>query len=323
MTTFAHIMTARIILFILSALILHAVPTRACTSALVGRNRSASGKMLLWKHRDTFSVQNFIARGRGPVFDFVALFNAGDSTLSEAWAGVNRAGFAVMNTASYNLAPDTAALRDREGLIMTLALGSCATIGDFENMLDTLPRPLGVQANFGAMDRTGHGAYYETDDNGYRKFPLTADSLLIRTNFSCSGQCGPGLGLERYDAATTLIGRRCDITPILLTDTVSCSFHPHSGRNSYIDRGQYIPRYSTSASIVIDEDGHIWIKPGYPPLSPVTYRADIDSIPSSLLPDRLDGWHSPAWRTIEKTRNSHFRQTGDGTRIVTFIKPQL
>ena len=36
-------------------------------------------------------------------------------------------------------------------------------------MLDTLPRPLGVQANFGAMDRTGHGAYYETDDNGYRK----------------------------------------------------------------------------------------------------------------------------------------------------------
>ena len=35
------------------------------------------------------------------------------------------------------------------------------------------------------------------------------------------------------------------------------------------------------------------------------------------------GWHSPAWRTIEKTRNSHFRQTGDGTRIVTFIKPHM
>ncbi len=64
MTTFAHIATARIILFILSALILHAVPTQACTSALVGRNHSASGKMLLWKHRDTSSVQNFIARGR-------------------------------------------------------------------------------------------------------------------------------------------------------------------------------------------------------------------------------------------------------------------
>ena len=34
-------------------------------------------------------------------------FNAGDSLLHEAWTGFNEAGLAIMNTASYNLAPDT------------------------------------------------------------------------------------------------------------------------------------------------------------------------------------------------------------------------
>ena len=86
--------------------------------------------------------------------------------------GNNETGFAVMNTASYNLAPDTAVYKDREGDVMTQALKECRVLADFESLLDRLPRPLGVQANFGAMDATGAAAYYETCDSGFVKFDV-------------------------------------------------------------------------------------------------------------------------------------------------------
>ena len=298
MTTFAHIATARIILFILSALILHAVPTRACTSALVRRNRSASGKMLLWKHRDTSSVRTSLPAAAS-VFDFVALFQRRRLHPVEAWAGVNRAGFCRNEHRQLQPRPGhRRPARPREPDRPSPS-DHAPTIGDFENMLDTLPRPLGVQANFGAMDRTGHGAYYRpttTDTANSPHSRLTAHThqfLLLRTVRSRTRTRALRRGHNPYRPPMRHHPHSAHRHSQLLIP-------PHSGRNSYIDRGQYIPRYSTSASIVIDEDGHIWIKPGYPPLSPVTYRADIDSIPSSLLPDRLDGWHSPAWRTIEK-----------------------
>lgn len=264
-----------------------AIVALACTSAIIGPGASLSGRTLLWKHRDTSSLRNFVARVDRPgEIPFIALFNAGDSLRSEAWVGVNAKGFAVMNTASYNLAPDTASLRDREGIIMARALATCRSLADFESLLDSLPRPLGVQANFGAIDSTGAGAYYETADTGYIRFPLSPDSMLIRTNFSLSGQCGPGLGLERYDAACHLLANRRDIAPLTLTDSVSCSYWPRkTPPPAADDRGQYIPRRSTSASVVI-EGTTMTIRPGNPARPGArTYIATLDSIPAPLLPD--------------------------------------
>ena len=74
-----------------------------CTSAIVGGARSASGRPLLWKNRDTGQQHNFVEKvvtGRPGEFRYVGLFNAGDSLLREAWMGMNEAGFAFMNTAS-------------------------------------------------------------------------------------------------------------------------------------------------------------------------------------------------------------------------------
>ena len=90
----------------------------------------------------------------------MALFNAGDVRLREAWVGFNEAGFAVMNTASYNLAPDTARVRDREGVIMARALATCRSVADFTSMLDSAIScgTMGVQANFGVVDAYGAGA---------------------------------------------------------------------------------------------------------------------------------------------------------------------
>ena len=109
-----------------------------CTSAIISADRALSGRMLLWKHRDSGHPHNFVAKvDRGadkagrPTLAFVGLFNAGDRELKEVWAGMNEAGLGIMNTASYNLAPDTAVVKDREGLVMAEALKSscrCLTV---------------------------------------------------------------------------------------------------------------------------------------------------------------------------------------------------
>ena len=292
----------------------------ACTSALVGAGRSASGHALLWKHRDSGFPQNFIERvdATDSTFAYVGLFNGGDSLLREVWTGVNERGFAIMNTASYNLAPDTAKFKDREGIIMTLALRRCTSAGDFALLLDSLPRPLGVQANFGVIDATGAGAYFEANDYGYTTFPLERDSLLIRTNFSCSGTCGDGLGRMRYANAVSLLGGRGLISPRLLTDTISRSFYHAglgcdvraSGLGEVEDKGEFIPRRSTSASVVIQTapQPEMWVILGYPPLS-TAQKVTLDSIPCGLRPT-LPGALSPVSAENLRRRDRLFRRAG-------------
>ena len=184
------------IIAVFSVLIPMNITCDACTSAIVGPGRSKSGHAMLWKHRDTGTEHNFIDRVSNPGhLTYVALFNGGDSLRNEAWMGMNEAGFAIMNTASYNLMPDTASYKDREGEVMRKALERCRTIDDFMNLLDTLPKPMGVQANFGVIDASGNGGYFETDDFSYTPFFLNdTTDLIIRTNFSFPGNDTTGIG---------------------------------------------------------------------------------------------------------------------------------
>lgn len=138
-------------------------PASACTSAIVGASRNPSGRPILWKHRDTSTIDNkveYVAPKDGH-FGYTALFNAADSKLREAWMGMNDAGFAVMNTASYNIKDDKVPAKkmDKEGILMTRALQTCRTVDDFARLLDSYPRPMGVEANFGVIDATGNGAF--------------------------------------------------------------------------------------------------------------------------------------------------------------------
>lgn len=228
----------RIILFFAIFVALEAAP---CTDAIVGARRSATGVTLLWKNRDTSHRHNFVGKSRGPKYDFTALFNSDDTAMAEAWAGVNSAGFAIINSQSYNLAPDTATVADREGLVMARALGTCASVADFEALLDSLPRPLGVQSNFGVADAEGRAAWFETSDWAWRRYDVSPDSVAVRSNFSLSGLSGPGLGHDRYDEARRLLKDRPLISPGFLIDTVSLSGP--------------IPRPSTSARIVVSTNG--------------------------------------------------------------------
>ena len=91
------------------------VDAAACTSAIISGSLTADGRPILWKHRDTSDLNNKVERidaaGKIP---YVALFNSSDKECKEAWMGMNDAGFAIMNTASYNLKNDTVSVMDKE-----------------------------------------------------------------------------------------------------------------------------------------------------------------------------------------------------------------
>ncbi len=285
----------------------------ACTSAIVSGKCTPDGRPLLWKNRDTGTLQNFVDRvspSDSLSMAYVALFNAGDTLREQAWIGVNEASFAIMNTASYNLAPDTARVRDREGYVMARALGRCRTLADFEQLLDTLQRPLGVQANFGVVDASGQGAFYETCDTGYVRF-LLSDSptgVLIRTNFSVSGEPDGGYGYIRYNNAEHLTAPEAAarmLTPQFFTDTVSCSFyHSLYGYDvlenkdcpEWIVDQDFIPRHSTSASVVVvcrkdisdTREPVMWCALGYPPCA-IAQACTVYNVAPGLQPCRRTG----------------------------------
>ena len=273
----------------------------ACTSAIVGASRSATGRPMMWKHRDTGTEHNFVDRVEKPgCIGYIGLFNGGDSLRREAWMGMNDAGFMIMNTASYNLAPDTAQLKDREGDVMRRALEVCRTVDDFRSLLDTLARPMGVQANFGVLDASGAGGYFETDDVGYIPYMLS-DSVpvIIRTNYSVSGNDTDGYGYIRYANAEYLLGDKIDkggIKPSDFTEGLSLSYyHSLLGRDFLADTTfrwvvdqDFIPRRSSSASIVMvagetPDKNYMGVRLGYPPVADL-YIVGLKDIPEAVRP---------------------------------------
>lgn len=288
-----------LLLIILSGAVAEAL---GCTSAIIGPKASASGRPLLWKHRDTSAIDNKIEYipSKDGAYGYVALFNADDRDLEQAWMGMNDAGFAIMNTASYNIKNDKVpnSEMDREGYVMTIALRSCRTIGDFEKLLEQLPRPMGVEANFGVIDATGNGAFFETNNDSFVRFDLSdaEDNVLVRTNYSHAGRKGQGLGYVREDDAKCLLRPYVEsrsVTPEVLTEKLSRSFYNDLKGRDYATAGEryvvdqdFIPRYKSTATIVIEgmlpvedastvtprtvaEEYIMWTGMGYPPCSEI------------------------------------------------------
>lgn len=327
-------------LLILS-LLLSVQASIACTSAIISGKVTKNGRPLLWKHRDTGNEQNFIARvaPEGNKYGFVALYNGGDSLLESAWMGMNDAGFAIMNTASYNLMPDTAKFVDQEGVVMRKALETCRTLIDFENLLASLPKPLGVQANFGVLDANGNGAYYETDDHNFTRFLLenAGEGFLIRTNYSVNGKEDGGYGYIRENNARYWIEPHAvsrDIIPELFTEGISRSFYHSLIGRDFMNSGDrwavdqdFVPRKSSSASIVIEgmlpdetpEDMTMWSVVGYPPVSHV-HAVTINDVPEELQPTLL-GFKSPyCQETIDRKNEVFSIKRGSGSHYLDLFK---
>ena len=133
------------------------VVDKACTSIIITGKATLDGRPLMWKHRDTGAPYNHIGYFDEGGYRFLGLVNSDDPE-GAVWTGSNETGFSIMNTASYNLKDDDIKEMDQEGNLMRKALRVCKTVQDFEHFLDTLPRPMRVEANFGVIDAYGGAA---------------------------------------------------------------------------------------------------------------------------------------------------------------------
>lgn len=318
----------------------------ACTSAIISGKKTASGRPILWKHRDTGCLDNRVEliKAHGDCYEFVALFDATDPADTAAWTGFNEKGFAIMNTASYNLNNDDVpeSNMDREGVVMKLALEHCTTVDDFEQLLLTLPKPMGVEANFGVIDAQGHGAYFETGNFSFKRYDLTdaPDGVLIRTNYSHSGREDEGMGYVRDGNAKYLLAphiKAGDFEPWMFTEKFSRTFYhslldkdfTNSGDEWIVDQ-DFIPRRISTASIAIEGvlPGEspilttMWIALGYPPCAE-TFAARVDAaggVPE-MLKGSSDNHHSPQSDLVRSRHAEVFSiERGNGKHYLNLSK---
>lgn len=261
------------ILFLVFVLFSFQLPVQSCTTAIISGKATIDGRPLILKHRDADALQNRLVFFTDGKYKYIGLVNSHDTANAEVWAGFNETGFGIMNSASYNLRlKDTSKLKDLEGVIMKKALQVCASLEDFEKLLTELPKPLGVEANFGVVDALGGVAYYEVDNYKFIKFdandPVTApNGYIIRTNYSFAGEENQGAGYIRYQTASKVFTDKYEegkfSFDFLLNDIPRCLTHSFTNENllekmpdnsedtRYVYFRDYIPRYFSSAAVVI------------------------------------------------------------------------
>lgn len=264
----------------------------ACTSVLVSGRATADGRPLLLKNRDTDDLDNLNIIGQGPRYRYVAVVAAKDLQGESTWSGHNEAGFAIINTAAYNLnVRDGRMAHDdgQDGKVMRHALGSCASTADFEAYLDSLKAAgvLNSNSNFGVIDAKGGCAYYEVGNEGYVKFDandprVAPDGYLVRTNFGTTGLHSLDQGVERYAAITDLMAqtrRQGAISLDFLLRTVP-RYLVHGLTGTDLNRlapadstrpvfaafRDFIPRYLTASAVVVQG-----VRPGENPLTTVSW----------------------------------------------------
>jgi len=331
--------------FLLVALLCGVIVADACTSAIVSGKLTANGRPLLWKNRDTNDQNNRVERikARNGKFEFVGLFDARDKRDTAVWMGFNEKGFAIMNTASYNLNKDNVPEKnmDKEGVVMRKALETCVTVDDFEDLLRTLRKPLGVEANFGVIDAQGNAAYFETGNYKYVKYDLKDEptGILTRTNYSYSGEKDKGYGYIRERNEKYLLKRhieRKDITPAVFTEEISRTFYNslvarnyNNAREKFVVDQDFIARGISTASTVIEgvlpgEDASLttmWIALGYPPCADI----HMCNVGEGGVPVELNGTgknnHSPQCDSVLKRKEEVFSvKRGSGKNYVNMTK---
>ena len=303
-------------LLLMCAFACAAFQASACTSAVISGKATRDGRPLLWKQRDTGTLENKLVYHTDGKFAFLSIHDLDDTSAAQAFMGSNAAGFSIINTASYNLQyPKYKGDMDEEGILMKRALATCATLADFEALLLETSGKRGVEANFGVIDAEGGAAYYEANPYTYKKFDAN-DSLvapqgyLLRTNFSASGIPEKGQGYIRYQTETDLfqwgfLGDGLSVS-FILNEAATCLRHSLTGVDlasgpipetadhpAIVNFSDFIPRYSTTASLIVHgvkkgEDPRLttlWTVLGSPLATPVLplWVRYADQIPSQFF----------------------------------------
>ena len=291
-------------LVVLAVMMTEVQPVMACTSVIVSGRVTKDGRPMIFKHRDSGKVHNMMMVVQGQRYRYLGLVNAEDTAPVDVWGGHNEAGFGIINTAAYNLNGDGGDT-DGDGIFIRKALELCASLEDFERLLDTVKKPMDINSNFAVLDAKGGCAYYETGNYNYVKFdvndPAVApDGYLMRTNFGTTGNHKLDQGVERYQAITAFMADACkeghlehdylithisrylkhgvtqldmyDMMPETETDTCYVSFH------------DYITRYSTASVVLVQG-----VRPDESPLNTISWTImgwplTAIAMPLALLP---------------------------------------
>ena len=243
-----------------------------CTIAVVSGRATVDGRPLLWKNRDTGFLDNEVVYFDDGAYPYVALVNAGESY--RAWIGLNDQGFAVLNALSYNI-PDSINYGITNGELMKWALQVCATVDDFELLLEQTSKT-GRQnpANLAVLDAAGGAAMFEVGNRSWRRFDakdpkVAPEGFIVRTNFSFSADTSAS-DTYRYHRCRRLLERAVrtndlgvrtlvqDVARDIRSEKVDPYPLPYDGSPpghpdavGYVDADNTINRRTTAASGVI------------------------------------------------------------------------
>jgi len=326
---------------ILLIIVFSTLPAFPCTTFIMSGKYTADGKPMLFKNRDTDEMQNSLAFFTDGKYKYIGLVDGRADWSSMVWGGYNETGFAIMNSAAYtNNIGDTSRFMDQEGVLMKLALQNCRSLEDFEELLRSLPKPLGVDANFGVIDAYGGATFYETGNYTFRKVdandPAVApEGLLVRTNHSMNDHMKEGFGFCRYNTAVAALGKALQekkMSPQFLFENLSRNlYHSLTGTDLraslpekrdtpefkfFID---YIPRESTASAILIIgasdskkvKEAMMWTILGFPLTSvalPVWISAG-EKLPAAVTMDAE--FRSPICKAALKFKEECFPITYD------------
>lgn len=239
----------------------------ACTIVAVAGRATADGRPLLLKNRDSSADNVIVKIGTGSQFVYLSHCNPPNG---DALSGYNETGFSIVSSRSFNM-PNSNYWWN--AYIMQLALESCSTVDEFEDMLDSLPKPIAVCANYGVMDAQGNVAIFEVSAYTYVRYDAdSADNgYLIRTNFSFSQDTTVLSAVEpssipRYQIASTYLEEAllsngyltkddlCGLSRCLInSDGIDLRDNAPFDENTYtsVDFRYYIPHYKSTSAMVI------------------------------------------------------------------------
>ncbi len=291
-----------------------------CTTAIVSPAASADRVPVLWKNRDTGTLSNKVLFVEDTPYSYLGLVDFDAPGGRHVFAGLNSAGFGIMNSVSYNLPRRSGEMEDLEGIIMADALRTCRSVDDFERYLQANLGPnLGSWANFGVIDADGGAYLFEVHNHGYEKLDAAAGAraYLVNTNFARSGAEAEGAGYLRFERANRLfdtfapgqVDFRTLLTrftrdlghELLEQPTLDDARATPAAQDLWLFTRDCINRPSTAAAVVIvgkspsdpSSVATMWVIPG----EPVTAIALPLWVEAGGSPAALrDGEQSPMWR---------------------------
>lgn len=339
------------------SLLLTIVEAWACTAVIASGKVTADGRPFIFKNRDASDgTNNSLLMLQGTKFQYVGVVNySTSSSPASIWYGHNEAGFAILNTLSYYFNSPTSKANTSAGALMKKALGQCATVDEFETLLQQTQAqstPVTLSTNFAVMDSLGNVAFFETSNTSYTKFDANDESIapngyLVRTNYSFTSpyyDVTNHVGEQRYKAACKYLEDTFDDGKIdalqLAHELPRYLYHGDREVNLWDDIpndiddvtntyfSNFIPRYTSASAALMQgilEGEHpantvSWIAIGWPCGS---FTVPIVIRPSKILPavvKRASGtYKSEMCTNALELKNRVFTIYHDGTQSTDSI----